>query len=83
MHTHIYIRIYIGIRSMRWCSWLRHCGWRVRFLRTSLGFLIDLIVPAKLWSWVRLNLSQKWVPGISPAAGVWGTQTYHLHVPIF
>jgi hypothetical protein len=40
-------------------------GWsRVRFPVMSLVILIDLILPAALWSRFRLRLWQKWVPGI-------------------
>jgi hypothetical protein len=36
----------------------------VQYLRG--GFFIDVIHSAALWSWGRLNLEQKWVPGILP-----------------
>jgi hypothetical protein len=37
---------------------------RFRFPITLMDFSIDLIFPAALWSWDRLSLYQKWVPGI-------------------
>ena len=36
---------------------------RVRFPVGSLGFFIDIILPAAMWLWGRLGL---WLPGISP-----------------
>ena len=36
----------------------------VRFPIVALEFFIDIILSAILWSWGRLNLWQKWVPGI-------------------
>jgi len=69
-------------------SWLRHCptSRKVRFPLVLLGFFIDLILPAALWSWVRLSLWQKWVQKVISwrvkAAGAYGWKPYHLHVPI-
>jgi hypothetical protein len=37
-----------------------------RFRTVSLEFFIHILLPAALWSWVRLSLYQKWVPGMFP-----------------
>jgi hypothetical protein len=68
--------------------WLRHCRvigrLRVRFPIVSFEFFIAINIPASLWSWGRLSLQQKWVPGLFPGvkwAGAYGWQPYHIHVP--
>jgi len=43
-------------------------GWGTigSFPMVSLEFFIDIILPTAPWPWDRLNLYQKWVPGIFP-----------------
>jgi hypothetical protein len=47
-----------------WGTMLQAGRSRVRFLMRLLDFSFDLILAATLWPWGRLNLKQKWVPGI-------------------
>jgi hypothetical protein len=47
-----------------WSTMLQAGMSRARFPMRSLDFLVDLILPAAVWSWGWLSLWQKWVPGI-------------------
>jgi hypothetical protein len=52
----------------------------VRFPKLSLEFFID-IFPDALWPLDRLSLYQDYFLRVKEA-GAYGSQTYHLHVPI-
>jgi hypothetical protein len=57
---------------------------RDRFPVVSLDFSVIYFLPAVPWPWGRLNPQWKWVPGTFlgvKAAGAWGWQPHHLHVP--
>jgi hypothetical protein len=75
-----------GMRSRSgWGTALQIGRPRVRFPMVLLECFIDIILPVTLWSWGRLSLKQKWVPGIFPgvkASGAQGWQTYQLYLPI-
>jgi hypothetical protein len=57
----------------------------VQFPMVSIEFFIDIILPAALWRWCRLRPQKKWLARIFPevvkAAGAYGWQRYHHHVP--
>jgi len=82
-----YIHMYGG---SQWCSWLRHCATSQKFA----GSIPDDVVGIFHWHnpsglTVALGLTRtvtemrtrdvSW--GVK-AAGVWGWQLYHLHVPV-
>jgi hypothetical protein len=54
----------LGTYVVGWGTMLQFGRSWVRFPLRSLDFSIHLFLPAALWSWGRLNLWQKWVPGI-------------------
>jgi hypothetical protein len=51
------------------CTALHTGRSRVRLPMVSLGYFIDIILPAALWPWGRLSPSKKWVPGVFPGGG--------------
>ena len=55
---------FCGHAVVGWLTELQAERSRVRFPMVSLQNFIDIILPAALWSWSRLSLQQKWVPGI-------------------
>ena len=83
---HLNLRSYTKTRGAGgWGTALQAGRSRVRFPMVSLDFFIDIILPVGLWPWGWLILKQKWVPEMFPgvkAAGAYGWQPYHLHVPI-
>jgi hypothetical protein len=54
--------------AVGWGTALQAGRSRVQFPMKSLGFFIDIILPAALWSWLWISWQQKWIPGIFP----WG-----------
>ena len=70
LRNHVYglYTIRTGARggAVGWGTALQVGRSQVRFSMVSLGFFIDIILPAALWPWGWLSLQQKWVPGIFP-----------------
>jgi len=72
--------------GMLWCSWLRYCATSRRVTESipdgDNGICHWHLLLAPLWSWGRLSLKQKWVPGIFPISE-YDWQPYSLQVPSF
>ena len=82
-YTHFYISC---VKILFYVSYFICIGMsRVRFPMVSLGFFIDINLPAALWpsgdSASNRNEYQECFFGVK-AAGAYGWQPYHLHVPI-
>jgi hypothetical protein len=63
---------------------LRHCATSRKVAGSIPDGVIDITLPAALWPWgysaSDRNKYQEYFLGVK-AAGAWGLQSYHLHVP--
>jgi hypothetical protein len=65
----MYIIVYGGTRwRSGWGTTIQTRKSRDRFPMVTLEFFIDISFPASLWTWGRLSLYQKCVPGIVPGS---------------